>query len=94
MLSVGLVGVWVSPAAATPTDCEEWRYHGYGGGIEIRCNTGSGWYRAVAYCSATPTSNLWHIRRAVWREVGSGQYSSAICGDESPYYRGGYTETG
>jgi hypothetical protein len=79
-----------SPAAAIPTGCRKIKQiYSINGLVRVTCTGGSGYYRAVAWCSVTPKSTSGTYVYGPWRYPGQDYFSEAACG--SLYYRaGGY----
>ncbi|GAA2623162.1 hypothetical protein GCM10010399_63000 [Dactylosporangium fulvum] len=80
-----------SPAAAAPSSChigKGWNVPGY---VWYRCDSGSGYYRAMAYCSNTPGGWGLYVW-GPWRGTSSGLPSQANCPSSHPYLVDGLGE--
>jgi len=83
--------VSASPALAEPTGCSGTAVWGMPGSYKYYCSGGSGYYRAVAYCSRTPGG--WGIYKfGPWKGSDSGQTSVANCDYDYSYLVSGYGE--
>jgi hypothetical protein len=78
-------------AFAAPTGCSTSKLWGPPGAIVSECTGGTGYYRAMAYCSSTPGGWGLYIIGA-WRGARSGQWSIAMCPSSHRYLVDGYTE--
>jgi hypothetical protein len=88
--TVGGVAVTAAPAAAAPTGCTTSKIYQVPGFVISHCKSGTGYFRAVAYCSNTPGG--WGVWRwGPW--VGTNLGSTAVCPSSHRYLVDGYTET-
>jgi hypothetical protein len=92
--AVALTGVVATggPAAAAPSSCHLGKVYDIPGNVWYRCDKGSGYYRAVAYCAKTPGGGFTYIF-GPWLGVGSDLPSYAICPSDKPYLEGGFGDS-
>jgi hypothetical protein len=92
LTSAAALVVTGGPAMASARNCIGTPHYDIPGSYYSYCSAGSGYYEAVAYCSANATqgSAFTYIFGAT-TAAGSGKQSIAKCPSNKKYLQGGYT---
>jgi hypothetical protein len=92
LTSAAALVVTGGPAMASASSCSGVPFYGIPGQYSSHCTGGSGYYEAVAYCSANPTQgSAFTYIFGPTVSVYSGTTSKAKCPSDKKYLQGGYT---
>jgi len=92
LTSAAALVVTGGPALAAAGHCLEAAHYTIPGSFNSYCTTGSGYYEAIAYCSANPTQgSAFTYVFGPTVSVASGKSSAAKCPSTKKYLQGGTT---
>jgi len=92
LTSAAALVVTGGPAMAAASGCHGTAFYGIPGSFTSRCTSGSGYYEAIAYCSANPTQgSAFTYIYGPTVSVYSSVSSKAKCPSDKKYLQGGTT---